>query len=153
MSAAGEDEKDNNDKHFTFPGVKLPDGIADFKLPEGISDLNLATLLPVGTTLGFGTMSGFASGFAVKKGARAATGVLGGLFCLFQGAHHLGYVTVNMDKIENDVMKAMDTNGDGKFDEKDAQEWVSKAVTLLTCDTKISAASFTFGFLAGLRQG
>ena len=140
VTLAGEDK----DKKSLFP---------EFKFPASMNELTFDAMLPIGTTISFGVMSGFASGYAAKKGARAATGVLGGLFFLFQGAHHLGYVTVNMDKIEKDVMSLMDSNGDGKFDQDDAQEWLKKTVTLLTCDTKISAGTFTVGFVAGLRQG
>ena len=56
-----------------------------------------------------------------------------------QTAHSFGYVTVNMDKVEKDVMGYLDANGDGNVDEKDAQEMIQKTMNMLTCDTGISA--------------
>lgn len=95
--------------------------------------------MPYATTFSFGGLSGYCCGVAVKKVSKAAVGVFGGLFCIAQLAHQQGYVTVHMEKVEKDVMKILDTNEDGKLDEKDAAAWLSKSVGMLTCDTKISA--------------
>jgi hypothetical protein len=44
-----------------------------------------------------------------------------------------------MDKVERDVMRLLDADGNGKLDQEDARLWINKAINTLTCDTKISA--------------
>jgi hypothetical protein len=58
-----------------------------------------------------------------------------------------------MDKVEADVVSLLDSNGDGKLDEKDAHKLLSDTLKVLTCDTKLSAGGFSAGFLLGLRTG
>ncbi len=42
--------------------------------------------------------------------------------------------TARKIQVENDVMKALDTNGDGKLDEKDAGVWLQKVLDVLAND-------------------
>jgi hypothetical protein len=44
-----------------------------------------------------------------------------------------------MDKVEKDLMRFLDADGNGKLDQEDARLWINKAINTLTCDTKISA--------------
>ena len=139
---AASDDKDK-DWSVSFPT----------KLPKSLEELDLSALMPVGSTLSFGTITGLCVGVFTKKIGRVAAGVFGGVFVLFQIAHQRGYVDVKMDKIEADVMKLLDADGDGKVDEKDARQFLDSYVKHLTCDTKLSAGSFTVGFLYGLKKG
>lgn len=59
---------------------------------------------------------------------------MGSLYCLFQVAANYGYITVNWKKVEEDVMSAIDTNGDGKIDEKDASVYLAKVMEVLCND-------------------
>lgn len=95
-----------------------------------------------------------------KKIGRVAVVGVGGLFCLFQTAAHFQYITINWKKVESDVMKALDTNGDGKVDEKDAGIWLQKVLDVLATDEAAgnaakngAAGSFAAAFMLGLRKG
>ena len=83
-----EDKKNNAGTEIKIPDVKLPDGFP--KLPEKIAlpfelpDISKETALPIATSVGFGTVTGFSCGYSLKKVGRAAAGVFGGLFILFQ---------------------------------------------------------------------
>merc|ERR1712032_4964 len=93
-----------------------------------------------------------------KIGKALAVGV-GSLYILFQAAASAGYITVNWKKVETDVMGVLDTNGDGKFDEKDGMVWLEKILKTLSNDEtegnaakNSSTAGFTGGFLIGLKK-
>lgn len=135
---------------------KLLSGDA-LKKPEWI---NADTMQPLAGGLTFGGASGLAAGVACKKIGKAVAVGVGGLYCLFQVAASYGYITVNWKKVEKDVMTAIDTNGDGKVDEKDVGVWMQKALSVLSNEedkgiaTKNSATGgFLGGFLYGLRLG
>ncbi|CAD7928859.1 unnamed protein product [Amoebophrya sp. A120] len=118
------------------------------------------TMKPLTGGLTFGGASGLAAGYACKKIGKAVAVGVGSLYCLFQVAASYGYVTINWKKVENDVMKALDTNGDGKLDEKDAGVWLQKVLDVLANDELEGAAAkntatgaFAGTFLLGLRRG
>ena len=50
---------------------KLPDGIA---LPFALPELTKEAALPMATSVGFGTLTGFSCGYSLKKVGRAAAG-------------------------------------------------------------------------------
>jgi hypothetical protein len=78
----------SDDKKKPLTEFKLPDGFP--KLPDGIAlpfalpELTKEAALPMATSVGFGTLTGFSCGYSLKKVGRAAAGVFGGLFVLFQ---------------------------------------------------------------------
>lgn len=102
------------------------------------------------SSLSFGGVAGFSCGFVLKKLGRATVGVFGGLFITFQAASYAGYVSVNWDKVEHDigsVLDLQDPNGNH------TNELATKAVSLLTTNTNISAGCFGAGFFVGLQRG
>ena len=153
-SLSGKDEKDSS---ITITLPKLPEG---FEIPKefptefpSLTAESLAKLVPSAGNASFGVASGYACGYFAKKGAKVAMVGFGGVFMMFQTAAHMGYVKVDMEKIENDMLKLVDTNGDGKIDEADAKIWLGRTTDFLVFDTKIAAPSFATGFLLGLRGG
>jgi len=118
------------------------------------------TMKPLTGGLTFGGASGLAAGYACKKIGKAVAVGVGSIYCLFQVAASYGYVTINWKKVEKDVMTALDTNGDGKVDEKDAGIWLQKVLDVLANDELEGAAAkntatgaFAGTFLLGLRRG
>lgn len=118
------------------------------------------TVKPLTGGLTFGGVSGLAAGFACKKIGKALAVGVGSLYCLFQVAASYGYITVNWKKVEEDVMGALDTNNDGKVDDKDAAFMLSKVMTILSNDELEGSAAknsatgaFAGSFLLGLKKG
>ncbi|KAF4722532.1 hypothetical protein FOZ62_009102 [Perkinsus olseni] len=119
-------------------------------LSQVMSDTNLGE---VAEPLSFGMISGFCSGFFLKKVGKAAAVTFGVVFVTFQAAAQAGYVNVNWDAVQRDVMKGLDMDGDGEVTEMDAREAVVRAVNYLTENTGIAAGSFMAGFVLGVRKG
>lgn len=151
-AAKCEDKNANKDGDFD-PSAFLK----DLKLPEWVS---AEQLKPLGGGVTFGGAMGYTSGLMCKKVGRALAIGVGGIYAMFQVAATYGYITVNWPKVQKDVMAMVDTNGDGKIDEKDAMVWVKKVMDTLANDeldgaaAKNSAAgSFGALFLLGFRHG
>lgn len=69
--------------------------------------------------LGFGFLTGFCSGYSLKKVSKVSAVVLGFFFISIQTLSYNGYLKVNMDKLQKDVDGALDLNKDGKVDMQD----------------------------------
>merc|ERR1719199_2168460 len=117
------------DSGMQIGGVDVSKYLQNMKTPEWV---NKETVQPLAGGLTFGGASGLAAGIACKKIGKAVAVGVGGLYCMFQVAASYGYITVNWKKVESDVMKAMDTNGDVKIDEKDMGIWLTKALQVLS---------------------
>ncbi|KAF4684865.1 hypothetical protein FOZ60_007173 [Perkinsus olseni] len=115
-----------------------------------MADTNLGE---VAEPLSFGMISGFCSGFFLKKVGKAAAVTFGVVFVTFQAAAQAGYVNVNWDAVQRDVMKGLDMDGDGEVTEMDAREAVVRAVNYLYGEYRIAAGSFMAGFVLGVRKG
>lgn len=129
----------------------------DMKMPDWVS---AEQMKPLGGGVTFGGAMGYTSGLACKKLGRALAIGVGSIYAMFQLAATYGYVTVNWKKVEQDVMAMVDTNGDGKIDEKDAMVWVKKVMDTLSNEEldgaaakNSAAASFGTLFLLGFRHG
>jgi len=151
--------------------------LSNFNLPSFIgSSLNLTTLaggqtpLRLLTGLGFGTASGMAAGVACKKAGRAVAVGVGGLYCMFQVANYYGYIMINWKKIQQDTLKYLDVNHDGKIDEKDLSIFMRTVIRVLGHGTNDldeksqnpqdqlailmkNTGSFASGFMLGLQRG
>merc|ERR1719359_1670203 len=108
---------------------------------------------PAGVSLSFGGAAGMCTGFCLKKLGKVVAVGFGGLYCLFQAAAVQGYINVNWDKVEKDFTFLLDSNGDGKLDEKDARVMLLKTAGYLTQETGYSAGGFLGGMLIGIRKG
>lgn len=76
LCANGDDEK-----RKPFPSLQ---SLSDIGIPIKALEISKESALPIATSLGFGTMAGYSCGYSLKKVGKAATGVFGGLFVLFQ---------------------------------------------------------------------
>eukprot|EP00931_Biecheleriopsis_adriatica_P113530 TRINITY_DN88596_c0_g1_i1.p1 TRINITY_DN88596_c0_g1~~TRINITY_DN88596_c0_g1_i1.p1 ORF type:complete len:194 (+),score=47.50 TRINITY_DN88596_c0_g1_i1:75-584(+) len=122
-----------------FSGMKLPSSMEE--------------LVPLGESISVGGLSGFCSGFALKKVGKAAAVIFGGIFALQQALAYNGYVTVNWEKVEKDMSKLLDTNKDGKLDAKDLGVGYKKALEILQYNNAGLSGGFAGGFLLGVRYG
>eukprot|EP00930_Biecheleria_cincta_P078174 TRINITY_DN65585_c0_g1_i1.p1 TRINITY_DN65585_c0_g1~~TRINITY_DN65585_c0_g1_i1.p1 ORF type:complete len:181 (+),score=53.42 TRINITY_DN65585_c0_g1_i1:51-545(+) len=123
----------------SFGGMKIPS--------------SFEAMIPVGQTLSVGGVLGLCSGFIMKKVGKAAAGIVGGIFVLQQGLAYQGYITVNWNKVEQDMIRVLDVNGDGKFDQKDMESGYLKTLSVLQQNTAGMSGGFAGGFLLGVRYG
>lgn len=131
--------------------------LGQLKVPEWIDAEHLK---PLGGGFSFGGICGFSAGMACKKIGKAVAIGVGGLFCLFQTAAHFDYIKINWAKVEKDAMGTLDTNGDGKIDEKDGAVWMGKVLQILSTDELAGKAAknatsggFAAAFLLGFKKG
>lgn len=105
-------------------------------------------------TVGFGSMSGFCAGYALKKAGRAAAVTVGVIFMALTAAEQKGYIDVRWDNVERDTIGRMDMNNDGKVDSTDAQMALKQFGTFMTeKNSAVTSGTFTAGLLYGLRKG
>eukprot|EP00048_Salpingoeca_helianthica_P015677 m.227992 g.227992 ORF g.227992 m.227992 type:complete len:170 (+) comp17374_c0_seq1:21-530(+) len=109
-----------------------------------------AALVPFGGKLTFGAITGYCAGYASKKISKAAAMVVGTGFIALQILAYNGYVTVNWKKVEDDVMKKLDANGDGVVDAKDLQPFFKKTMSALQYNMP-SSTGFVTGYVLGLK--
>ena len=106
----------------------------------------------VPTQLSYGFMSGFCSGYALKKVGKVAAIVLGGGFMALQTLSYSGYVEVDHGKLKKDIEGMMDLNKDGKIDKEDLNKASEDIMEVLSFGLP-AGAGFGAGFLFGLKQG
>ena len=153
-------------------GVNGPDDVA--KLIGGqVNDL-IATGYP--SQIGFGFISGWCTGFALKKAGKVAAMGAGSLFILLQSLAYSGYINLNYGKIETDVgsssvcaplwaqpararacvclqvTSVFDRNKDGKIDVEDAKVAFDDIMQVVGFNMP-SGGGFTAGVVAGLAKG
>ena len=105
---------------------------------------------PLIPKISFGSVLGYCSGTAAKKIGKAIAITVGIMYMAVQSAAYSGYLKVDWDKVEKDVVQHIDVDGDGKFTEKDLQVYWGKIKRILTYNIP-SASGFTIGFLYGLK--
>eukprot|EP00320_Phaeocystis_rex_P010049 CAMPEP_0119074480 /NCGR_PEP_ID=MMETSP1178-20130426/72141_1 /TAXON_ID=33656 /ORGANISM="unid sp, Strain CCMP2000" /LENGTH=206 /DNA_ID=CAMNT_0007056641 /DNA_START=35 /DNA_END=655 /DNA_ORIENTATION=- len=134
-----------------MPSVPKPKWVSDFPNFTPPSEDDAAEFAG---TMSFGTLTGFCSGYALKSLGRAGAFTVGCLFMGLTGLQRTGYIEVNWNKVEADVMGQLDLDGDGKVDRKDAQVGVQKIVRYMADENSaVTAGTFLLGFLLGLRKG
>ncbi|KAL1496801.1 hypothetical protein AB1Y20_014387 [Prymnesium parvum] len=105
-------------------------------------------------TVTFGSMMGFCSGYALKKVGRASAATIGVIFMGMTMAEKAGYVAVNWDNVERDVMRKLDRDSNGKVDVHDARRAFHRFTTYMTeTNSAVTASTFAAGLLYGLRRG
>jgi uncharacterized membrane protein (Fun14 family) len=102
--------------------------------------------------LGISGCAGICCGITLKQAGRGMAVVLGVTFTGLQLLSSLGYIHINYDKVTEDCNNAMDLNGDGKVDEKDAVLVYDKLMSLLTANLP-NASGFCSGFCLGVYYG
>mmetsp|Transcript_14128 Transcript_14128/g.21300 ORF Transcript_14128/g.21300 Transcript_14128/m.21300 type:complete len:207 (-) Transcript_14128:78-698(-) len=131
-------------------------GAAGMPAPGSGDEAMSAALQAVGPIvgkLGFGGVMGWTAGYAAKKIGKAAAFGTGCLFILFQGMAYAGFIEIKWGAIEEKVEAAMDLDGDGKVDAKDAMVAWTKYIKPMLTHGLPSAGSFTLGFLGGVKYG
>mmetsp|Transcript_35769 Transcript_35769/g.55028 ORF Transcript_35769/g.55028 Transcript_35769/m.55028 type:complete len:179 (+) Transcript_35769:73-609(+) len=104
----------------------------------------------VPTQLSYGFVSGYCSGFALKKAGKVAAVILGISFMGLQSLSYSGYIDVNHDKLKQDVEDLIDLNDDGKIDQKDGKLAWGKLQEVLEYNMP-AGSGFGVGLIAGLR--
>lgn len=107
---------------------------------------------PLLANISFGAVMGFCSGYAMKKVGKALAFIVGMGFIGLQAAATTGYIQIDWEKLRLDVVKRVDTTGDGKFDANDCKAYWAKVKKLLTYELP-SAGGFSLGFLYGVKSG
>mmetsp|Transcript_6553 Transcript_6553/g.8516 ORF Transcript_6553/g.8516 Transcript_6553/m.8516 type:complete len:125 (+) Transcript_6553:63-437(+) len=110
----------------------------------------IAQAKPIIAKLGFGTVVGYCSGMAMKKIGKAVAFVIGMGFIVVQGAVSAGYIAVDWNKVQSDVVSTVDTNNDGKLDEEDVKAYWANVKKVLINGIP-DAGGFSLGFLWGVK--
>lgn len=113
-------------------------------------NLFLEKAKPKLTKLTFGSVVGYCSGAAAKTVGKALAVLAGITFIAVQSAAYSGYIDVNWNKVKDDAIAKVDTDGDGELTVKDAKVYWSKVKKILTYNLP-SAGGFSLGFMYGLR--
>ena len=100
--------------------------------------------------ISIGTVFGVCAGVAVRRLSREAAYGAGVGFIFLQGLAHYGYITINWTKVKDDMEKAADQDGDGKFDANDVKIMIKKGVAFLAKGVP-DAAGFSIGIYAGFK--
>lgn len=104
------------------------------------------------TQLSYGFISGYCSGFALKKVGKIVSVIFGLGFMSLQTLSYYGYVKVNHQQIEQDITDMFDLNKDGKFDAKDTAIAQNQLMKILQFNLP-AGSGFVTGFIGGLRSG
>jgi len=107
---------------------------------------------PLLANLSFGAVMGYCSGVAMKKVGKALAFAIGTIFIGLQGAVSFGYLQIDWEKVKIDIVKSVDTSGDGKFDVEDMKVYWRKVKKVLTYKIP-SAGGFSLGFLYAVKHG
>mmetsp|Transcript_37226 Transcript_37226/g.77284 ORF Transcript_37226/g.77284 Transcript_37226/m.77284 type:complete len:124 (-) Transcript_37226:162-533(-) len=105
---------------------------------------------PIIAKLGFGSLVGYCSGMALKKIGKAVAFIIGVGFMGIQGAVSAGYIEVDWNKVKDDAIAQVDTNGDGTLDAEDVKTYWAKVKTVLMNGIP-DAGGFSLGFLYGIK--
>lgn len=106
----------------------------------------------IGGEITFNGALGFGAGYTLKKIGKMAAIFLGVAFIASQSLGRMGYVEVNWKKIEGEVLKFLDLDGDDKLTVKDVALYWDKMKRVLMHNLP-STATFTAMFVLGLQKG
>mmetsp|Transcript_25266 Transcript_25266/g.31132 ORF Transcript_25266/g.31132 Transcript_25266/m.31132 type:complete len:125 (+) Transcript_25266:80-454(+) len=99
--------------------------------------------------LTFGGVVGYCSGAAAKKVGKVVAVFVGLTFIAVQSAVYSGYVAVDWNKLKDDAIAKVDTDGDGELTVEDAKTYWTKVKKILTYNVP-SAGGFSLGFVYGM---
>jgi FUN14 domain-containing protein 1 len=103
--------------------------------------------------LSVGAITGFCSGYALKKVSKAAAFLVGLGFIGFQVARYHGVVqSPDWQAMDDKLVTALDANGDGKVDLEDLQVHLAKVKAYLSVGLP-SAGAFGVAFILGIKSG
>ena len=94
---------------------------------------------------GLSSLFGAAVGVASKRLAKDALYGAGLAIMLLQSLSYLGYISVDWSRVEKDITKAVDQDGDGKLTAADAKRLVNRFLGVMKTGLP-NAAGFGTGF-------
>ena len=115
-------------------------------------------LLGIGQPISLGLISGFCSGYFLKKVGKAAVVSSGVVFLLFQAAAQKEYLTINWPKVDRDFntfvnsMRAEDTQPTADPASR-ASAALNDFARLCTEKTGITSGAFMAGLILGIKKG
>jgi len=92
---------------------------------------------------------GFCSGYALKQVGKVAAVTIGVVFLVAQAAASQGYIDINWNKVQKDVISKVDATGDGKITNEDIKLWYQKLMVIMRKNLP-SSAGFSGGFAIGI---
>jgi len=107
---------------------------------------------PLGGEITLGGALGFGAGYSLKKIGKAAAFFIGLAFVASQTLGHLGYVEINWRKVEREVMRLFDLDGDEKLTTKDLALYWEKVKGVLMHKLP-STTAFAAMFALGVQKG
>ena len=122
------------------------------EINKQITSLFNTPIKSIGGPISFGLIMGGCAGYATKKVTKIAAGFIGITFIGLQILQHNGYINIDWNKVEKDIIKAVDQNNDGKLDEKDLIILKQKYMSVIA-QSMLSGSGFAAGFLMGIRYG
>ena len=93
-------------------------------------------------------ITGYASGYCVRRVARVLAFAVGGVFLVTQTLSYYGYLKVDHDLIKEDLERRFDINNDGTIDGIDGQIVYNKFQDVLSYNMPAGS-----GFIGGLLMG
>ena len=132
-----DDATDDNDPKGKQKGVGMPDLF------------DSAQLTYLGGQLSVGALLGYSAGYAINVTAHVAAYFVGIVFISIQYLSWRGMVKVQWQEILDQAEKALDRDGDGKFDISDAKIWWNDLLTILTWNMP-GGSGFLFGLYYAL---
>eukprot|EP00055_Hartaetosiga_balthica_P003702 m.8685 g.8685 ORF g.8685 m.8685 type:complete len:161 (+) comp3221_c0_seq1:43-525(+) len=104
---------------------------------------------PLSTNFSLGTVAGVCASIAIKKISRKAAFAVGTGYVTLQLLAYNGYITINWNKIEGDIVSLLDRDGDGKLLDGDVNYWQGQVQDLLKYQVPTSLAGFGSGLAIG----
>lgn len=99
-----------------------------------------------------GLLFGYCAGYAFNRALRFGALLCGIGFISLQTLHHFGYIQVNWKRVEEDIKRPLDLNGDGKVDQEDVAAFQRRVLKFMAQGVP-STAGLSLGLLWGLRAG
>jgi len=124
---------------------------SDKALPDEVDPFveRLASLITgAALRLGSAGFMGFCAGVALKRATTEAAYALGGAFIFLQVLAWRGYVDIKWRKVYDDVVRLVDTDGDGEITRKDVLKYIKGLMSILVYKLP-STAGFTTGLYYG----
>lgn len=98
---------------------------------------------------GVSGLLGVCSGLAIKRISQGVAITVGVIFTGLQFLSHMGYISIDFEKIQNDLGQLMDVTGDESFDAADIKILWNKAIDVLMHKLP-NATAFYSGLAIGL---
>jgi uncharacterized membrane protein (Fun14 family) len=147
MSAPVQEQTQQQQVNQQAP-ITTANAAAEAKAEDTIVDSIIAKI-PI-QKISFGVLIGAATGSTVKRWTKDVAYGVGVGFIFLQTLSHYGFISINWRLIKEKTEKALDANGDGKFDMDDVKLYVKKTFAFLKRGLPDSVG-FSAGFFLGIK--